>query len=174
VPVWKPGDEWQYRWQSPRGSGTFVWAVSREERMEGVTYYVVAAGTTREIYYRKTDFAYAMDKVNGQIELRHTPPSAYLPWPAWPAEKIQATYTRERPLERQTEQVTSTCESGPTEAVSVPAGTFQAVKIACRNSLTGSVTVEMWASLAVKNFVRQRTYFSYGTRERELVAFKLH
>ena len=174
VPVWKAGDEWQYRWQSPRGSGTYVLAVSREESLDGVAYYVVAAGTTRESYYRTSDFAYFMDKVNGQVELRHTPPSAYLPWPPWPDERIEGTYTSERPLDRRTDQVAVRCESGAPEAVSVPAGTFDAVKITGRNSLTGSVTVERWASVAVKNLVRQRTHLSYGIVERELVAFKLH
>jgi hypothetical protein len=174
VPVWKPGDEWQYRWQSPRGNGTFVWAVNREEIVDGVMYYVVAAGTTREIYYRKTDFAYSMEKVNGEIEVRHTPPSVRFPWPPWPGEKIEARYTRERPVARQSQQLTTLCESGPAEMVGVPAGSFEAVKITCRDGGTGAVTTETWVAVAVKNFVRQRTYFSYGVRERELIAFQLH
>ena len=80
-----------------------MWTVDREEIVDGATYYVVAAGTTREIYYRKTDFASSMEKVNGQIEVRHTPPSLRLPWPPWPGEKIEERYTRERPGARQSE-----------------------------------------------------------------------
>ncbi len=173
LPTWKAGDEWEYRWQSPRGKGTFVWAVKGEQDVDGVTYYVVAAGTAREIYYRKSDFAYFMDKLNGQVELRHTPATAYLPWPPWPGTKVEATYTRERPIERQTEQVTTVCESGPAESVTVPAGTFEAVKVTCHDGRSGAMTMEMWVSEAVKNFVRQRVYFSYGVRERELTRFKL-
>src|SRR5262249_7608705 len=29
APVWMIGDRWAFRWESPRGSGTFVWAVNR-------------------------------------------------------------------------------------------------------------------------------------------------
>jgi hypothetical protein len=52
-PVWKPGDEWVFRWESPRGKGTFAWTVNREEIIDGVEYYVVASGRQREMYWRK-------------------------------------------------------------------------------------------------------------------------
>ena len=58
--------------------------------------------------------------------------------------------------------------------VDVPAGSFETVKVTWRDGGTSAVTTETWAAVAVKNFVRQRTYFSYGVRERELVAFQLH
>ena len=171
--TWKPGDEWSYRWESPRGKGTFVWAVDREEVLDGTAFYVVKSGGTREIYYRKSDFAYYMDKVDGQVETRHTPPTAYFPWPPAPGAKVELRYTRERPLERQTEEMALACESGASEPVTVPAGTFDAVKVTCRNSRTNAVSVEMWLSPAVKHMVRERTHFSYGVRERELTSFTL-
>jgi hypothetical protein len=171
--TWKPGDEWSYRWESPRGKGTFVWAVDREEVLDGTAFYVVKSGGTREIYYRKSDFAYYMDKVDGQVETRHTPPTAYFPWPPAPGAKLELRYTRERPLERQTEEMALACESGASEPVTVPAGTFDAVKVTCRNSRTNAVSVEMWLSPAVKHMVRERTHFSYGVRERELTSFTL-
>ena len=34
-PVWKPGYEWGFRWESPQGKGTFVWTVNREEIVDG-------------------------------------------------------------------------------------------------------------------------------------------
>jgi hypothetical protein len=173
VPTWKPGDEWSYRWESPRGKGTFVWAVDREEVLDGTTFYVVKSGTTREIYYRKSDFAYYMDKVDGKVETRHTPPTAYGPWPPVGGAKVELSYTRERPLERQNEEVVLTCESSASESVTVPAGTFDAVKVTCRNSRTNAVTLERWLCPAVKQMVRERTYFSYGARERELIGLKL-
>jgi len=51
APVWKRGYEWAYRWQSPTGSGTFVWSVHRKETVGNVRAWVVRAGTTRKIYY---------------------------------------------------------------------------------------------------------------------------
>jgi hypothetical protein len=174
LPVWNPGDEWQYRWESPQGKGTFVWAVAtREEMIDGVPFYVVKSGTTREIYYRKTDFAYYMETVNGQVETRHTPPRAFFTWPLVPGAKVNATYTRERPLDRQTDEMALTCETAGVEPVTVPAGTFDAVKLTCRNSRTNAVVSEMWLSPAVKHMVRERTQLPNGVRERELIGFKI-
>lgn len=173
VPVWSPGDEWQYRWESPQGKGTFVWAVDREELVDGTPFYVVRSGTAREIYYRKSDLALYMDKVNGQVETRHTPPSVYFPWPPTAGARVDVSYTRERPRDRQTEEISLGCESGPLESVTVPAGTFDAVKITCHNRRTNTMSFEMWLSPAVKHMVRERSYFSYGVRERELIGLKL-
>jgi hypothetical protein len=35
------------------------------------------------------------------------------------------------------------------------------------------MSFEMWLSPAVKHMVRERSYFSYGVRERELIGLKL-
>ncbi len=56
APVWTLGDEWTYRWESPRGKGTYVWSVDREEIVDGIEHYVIRSGQ-REIYYRKSDLA---------------------------------------------------------------------------------------------------------------------
>jgi len=37
VPTWKPGYEWEYRWESPSGKGTYVWSVDREGKIDGVS-----------------------------------------------------------------------------------------------------------------------------------------
>jgi hypothetical protein len=172
MPSWKPGDEWAYRWESPQGKGTFVWSVDREEVLDGVTYYVVKAGA-RELFYRKTDFAFYIDRLNGQVETRHTPPAAFFTWPLVSGAKIEVRYTHERPLDRQSEEMVLTCETGAVESVTVPAGTFDAVKITCRNSRTNALVREWWLSSATKHYVRERAHFSYGVRERELIAVKL-
>lgn len=110
-----------------------------------------------------------MDKVNGQVKPRDTPPVTY--WSATPGAK-EVRYTRERPIDRQTQVMALTCESGASEPVTVPAGTFDAVKVTCRNSRTNAVSFEMWLSPAVKHMLRERTH-SYGVRERELTSFRL-
>lgn len=58
--------------------------------------------------------------------------------------------------------------------MTVQAGTFQAVKVACRDSRTNAPSLEVWLSPATKHIVRERTFFSYGVRERELTGLKLH
>src|SRR5215475_11809800 len=49
APIWRPGDEWAFRYESPTGSGTYVWSVDREEVLDGVPQYVIKTGT-REIF----------------------------------------------------------------------------------------------------------------------------
>ncbi len=85
TPTWTRGDEWSYRWSSPQGSGTYVWIVDREEVVDGVPFYVIKSGTARESYYRKDDRAFVMDKLNGQVETRNTPPATY--WSTSPGTK---------------------------------------------------------------------------------------
>jgi hypothetical protein len=41
VPIWKVGDQWTYRWESPRGSGTRVYEVTSEAIVKGIDCYVV-------------------------------------------------------------------------------------------------------------------------------------
>jgi len=150
--IWTPGDEWSYRWSSPQGSGTFVWVVDREEVVDSVPFYVIKSGTARETYYRKDDRAFFMDKINGQVELRNTPPVTY--WSASPGAK-EVRYTRERPIDRQTEEMALTCETGALEPLTVPAGTFDAVKVTCRNSRMNAISFELWLSRAVRHMVKE-------------------
>jgi hypothetical protein len=147
--------------------------MDREEVLNGVAYYVVKSGNTRELYYRKSDFAFYMDKANGQVETRHTPATAFFAWPLVSGAKTEVRYTYERPLERQTEEVVLTCETGAVESVTVPAGTFDAVRVTCRNGRTNALLREWWVSAATKHYVRERAHFSYGVRERELIGLKL-
>lgn len=70
APVWKPGYEWQYRWESSRGSGTFVWRVDRIDSADGVDYYVVKSGTRREIFFRRSDLAYLWTEILSSSRIR--------------------------------------------------------------------------------------------------------
>src|SRR5262245_35855853 len=175
IPVWRRGDEWSYRWESPQGKGTFVWAVDREEVKDGTAFYVIKASATRELYFRKSDLAYYMDTVNGQVENVHVPPSVLVRWPLEPGNTWDLRYTRERPLDRTAEEKEIRCESASgSESITVPAGTFETIKVTCRDMRTGSLAFEFWPSTTLKFWVRERTYLSTGgVRERELTAVKL-
>ena len=173
IPAWRRGDEWAFRTESPQYQGTFVWSVDREEAMNGEQYYVLKSGTTREIYFRKLDFAYLMDRVNGEVETRNNPPARWVPSPFVAGEKWEVKYTIERPRDRQTTEVVMACESVAEEQVTVPAGSFNALRVVCKNGRTGNLWSETWYAMAVKQMVREKLYFSSGLRTRELIAFKI-
>jgi len=170
-PVWKPGYEWGFRWESPRGKGTFVWTVTREEIVDGVAYYVVTAGRQREMYLRKADLAFSLEKVRGQVERRYVPPQQQYVWPLTPGKTWEDTFTAEFPLDRQTTEFARRCQVEAEETMTVPAGTFRAFKIVCRRP--GTIGLEVWYAPEVKQWIRERGPTDDGIRDRELISFKL-
>jgi hypothetical protein len=169
APVWRPGYEWEYRWESPQGKGTYVWSFAREETVDGTAFYVVSSGT-REIYWRKHDVAYYMDRVPGGVETRFSPIPG-VPWPLSSGHTWKWAFTRERPIARQTTEENLNCVVSE-ELVTVPAGTFNTLKIACRDERTGQVA-ENWYSPLVKQLVKETRVFDYGTRVRELIRYRV-
>jgi hypothetical protein len=153
-----------------------VWSVDRIEVVDGTEFYVVRSGRTREIYRRKSDLAYFMDKVEGVVEERQVlSTSTVIPWPLGLRKSWEYRATRERPKDRSTtEELYFICRTGDAEElVSVPAGQFGTVRILCNDGRTGSFRSETWYAPGVKHWVRERSQFSYGVRERELIAYKV-
>jgi hypothetical protein len=172
APVWKPGYEWAYRYESPAGNGTYVWAVNREETIDGVAHYVIKTGT-REIFYRKVDFAATRETVDGTVVLSTKPPRLQLVWPLEIGKTWEQTYVEERPAARQTLERTDAVTVEAEETVTVPAGTFKVLKVVYRNKKTGAIRYEAWYSLDLKQVVKLRENLETGLRVRELIAFKL-
>ena len=172
VPVWHVGDEWQYAYKSPSDSGTYVGSVNRVETLDGVEHYVVKAGT-RETFYRVSDLANSLERVDGVVVLRETPPRLVYAWPLVVGKSWDETHKQERPVERSTTDRNSTWTVGAEETVTVPAGTFRTLKITWRNRNNGAVVDDMWYAPDVKQWVKIREVLSNGIREREMVSFKL-
>ena len=173
APLIRPGSEWAYRWESPRGKGTFVWTLDREDTRDGDVFYVVRSGAGREIYWRKRDLAYYMDVVNGEVETRRSPPQEIVRWPLEVGLEWEQTFISERPKERQTNEMQAVCRIESQDTVTVPAGTFRAFKSVCRNKRNGQTMFEGWYSPEVGSVVRELSTFSYGVRERELIQYRL-
>ena len=172
APVWKPGFEWTFRWESPRGSGTFVWSVTREETVGGEHCYVVWSGPL-EIYWRTSDFASVLQKRLGRVELQYTPPRHNMMWPLSVGRSWEQLFVVERPLDRQTANRLWTWQVERTESVKVPAGTFDTWKIVVRDKWANSLVWEYWYSPDVRQIARSREVLSYGVETRELTKFKL-
>jgi hypothetical protein len=150
-----------------------VWTVDRVEAVEGIDYYVVRSGRSREIYWRKADYVLFMDKVDGAVELRQTPLTPWTMWPLTPGRSWTMHYRQERPVDRQTQDLTRACRADAEEDVTVPAGTFRTVKVTCNDAPTGRLLYEVWYAPRVRHWVRERTHFNYGVRERELLNYRV-
>jgi hypothetical protein len=172
APVWQVGDEWQYAYKSPTDSGTYVWSVNRVEMLDGVQHYVVKTGT-REIFYRVSDLASSLERVDGVVVSRETPSRLNFSFPLTVGKSWEQSHRQERPVDRQTTDHTSIWTIEAEETVTVIAGTFRTMKVTRRNKNTGALINEMWVAPDVKQFVKIREILSNGERERELVSFKL-
>jgi hypothetical protein len=172
VPVWTVGDEWEYAYKSPSDGGTYVWAVTRVEMLDGAQHYVVKSGT-REIFFRVSDLAIALERVDGVIVLREDPARLVYAWPLTVGKTWDQAHRQERPVDRQTTNRNSLYTVEADETVTVPAGTFRTLKITWRNKNTGSVLNEVWYCPSVKQWVKVREVLANGVRERELIGMKL-
>jgi hypothetical protein len=173
APTWEPGSQWTYWWESPRGSGTFVWIVDREQTIEGTIYYVVKSGPTREAYYRKADLAWRMDTVNGAVESKSTPAQLRFVWPLTSGAAWEQTITIERQQNPSTETRTRACQVAGEEAVTVAAGRFQTIRTVCRDKKTNEVIYQLWYAPDVRHWVKEWSRLPWGVQERELMAVKL-
>jgi hypothetical protein len=171
--AWTVGDEWSYRWESPAGTGTLVRTVIRFETVEGVDSVVLRSGR-REIFYRRSDGAHVLDKVDGGVVLRNVLPVALIAFPIRAGRPWVLDYRRERPEVRQSDDVLMDCRADPPAPVTVPAGTFSASHVTCAHRRTGVPAFEMWYAPEAGNNVKERAALSSGgSLVRELSAFKL-
>lgn len=171
APMWERGYEWKFRWSSPRGSGTFVWSVVGEEIVGGVPHYILKSGT-RDSYYTKDELAWATERVGGTVEERASPAWRQFTWPLEVGSEWETRYQWENPIERRTDDRLRRHKVEALETIAVPAGTFQAFHVVVKNQ-AGRLTSESWYSPEVKWIIKDKTYFSYGVRERELLEYKL-
>jgi len=179
VPTWTPGDRWTFLWDSPRSSGTFVWSVDREQEVDGTPHYVVVSRPigsqpAREFFYQKTDLAWRLEMVNGAVERKSEPPQQRYVWPlavggAW---EQTVAVTTGRGEKSTTETRARSCQVAGEETVTVAGGIFRTIKTTCRDQ-TNQVVSEWWYAPEVKHWVKEWTRFSWGVRERELMAVKL-
>jgi len=172
VPRWQVGDEWQYAYSSPSGSGTYVWAVDRVDVLDGVEHYVIKSGP-REIFYRVSDLASSLEKINGAVVARETPPRRQYDWPLTVGKSWEQSFQTERPAPRQPATNTFVWTVESEETVTVPAGTFRTLKIVWRTKSSNTLIHEVWYAPEAKQWVKIREVLSTGIRERELTAVKL-
>jgi hypothetical protein len=172
VPVWKRGYEWTYLWESPRGSGSFVWAVSRVETVDGLDCYVIKTGS-RELVWRAQDLAAVLQRNESALEMRYVPPRLTFAWPMSPGKTWEQQFTMERLQDRTTTNRLLTWKVEGKETVAVPAGSFPALKVVVRNKWNDSIAFEYWYSPEVRQLVRLRDRIPEGIETRVLAAFKL-
>jgi len=172
-PVWKVGNEWAYRYESPSGTGTFVWRLDRIETLANERHYVIRADT-REIFYRIADYGLTKETLDGKT-VREISPSTwrFVAFPLSVGLSWDMKYVEARPTE-QPENVERRCVAEGEEAVTVPAGTFATIRVVCNDSRNNSWVITVWYSPEVKHMVKDEYPVRTGGRgSRELLRFRL-
>jgi len=174
VPIaeWHIGDEWEFRTQSPGGGGTFVWVVDRVESLSGQEHYVVKSGA-REIYYRRDDFRFTREMLGGSL-VREVTPSIWslTTAPLSIGQSFAIRYHEVRAGQRPGEDLDRVWTVEGQETVVVPAGSFTAYRIVCKNARDDTWVRTVWYSPAVKHFVRDEVATPEGRRVRELLQYR--
>ncbi|MGH7322570.1 MAG: hypothetical protein ACRELA_23510 [Candidatus Rokuibacteriota bacterium] len=147
-PDWRPGDRWVYEWSSGRESGTKTVEVVEVREVNGIQYYIVRLGDVDHYYTRELHWAAAIR--DSTVEARMVPPH---PWFAWPLEVGRRWLHRGTWEDRgATRPANDTFAVVAAETVEVPAGTFQALKVARESSVQGHD--EYWYVPAVRSYAR--------------------
>jgi hypothetical protein len=132
-------------------------ALTTPEWRPGMPVWIVKNGPDRERVLRKEDLGYYEERRTGVVEARFVPPSLNWAWPLGPGKTWTQTYTREHPLDRTTNKVTASSQA-QSDRLTVPAGTFDAIKATCRNVKSGRTFADRWYVPAVKAMARNAIY----------------
>src|SRR5262245_9520262 len=148
-PTWKPGDRWTYAWTSGTERGQKTVEVREIRELNGVRYYVVR--NAEADHYWTLDLHWVGSVRNAKAEARMDPPE---PWYRWPLEigrqwEHRGEFAQADGKRRAVEDVFVVLG---TEAIQVPAGTFQGVRIT-RTGRAGD-TDEYWYVPEVRSYVR--------------------
>ena len=147
-PEWRPGNRWSYGWTSGKETGTRTVEVVETREIAGTSYYVVRVGELDHLY--TADLHWAGSVFGDRVESRISPPH---PWFEWPLEVGRRWTQRGTYEERGTKrQYTDTFSVVAAEAVDVPAGHFNALKVT-RQSSEGD-SDEYWYASEVGFHVR--------------------
>lgn len=148
APEWRPGDRWVYEWTSGSEKGAKTVEVIEIREVKGVHYYVVRLSDVDHYYTRELHWAAVVR--NSTVEARMVPPH---PWFVWPLTVGRRWVHRGTWEDRgATRSVNDTFTVVAAEAVDVPAGTFQAMKLARESSVQGSD--EYWYVSSVRSYAR--------------------
>lgn len=171
-PEWKVGYVWTYVRKRPGGEKKVVKEITREETFEGVPSYVVKI-EERENFYAKDGLSLSVTISGGKLLSKRHPPSQPLVWPLAVGAEWRNSFTWENFDLKSAETFDFHRVASNLDRVTVPAGTFDAIKIDTYESDSGLLRFEYWYSPKVKWFVKTRSYNAGGLEEEELINFKL-
>jgi hypothetical protein len=170
APQLSRGDRWVYRYERADDSGTMTEEIRGRETVEGIDCYVLGIGQNRQELLRTSDMALVEQREGGATNVRFRPPLEAFRWPLHTGLEWQQRTTLELVRDEATRNLLHECRVDAEEDVTVPAGTFRALRVKCRNQ---AAAMETWFAPAVRNVVRTRRPRRGAIEVRELIEYRL-
>lgn len=169
-PEWKVGQRWHYAWKSPARHGSLTREIRKEDELDGVAAYVVKVGNN-EAYYSKQTLGLLATVSKGKLISKRSSPLEYFSWPLESGKEWRDAFVLENLEQKTTRKFENLHVVAGLEDRSVPAGTFESVKIETYAPNGGVLLAERWYAPGVKWFVKIREYLQDGVHEEELTSF---
>jgi len=170
-PDWKVGNQWTYVETRPGFTTKITEEVVTETMVWGVPCFLVRIGDETHFYTKPTLSLIAIAK-DGNLTSRNSKPDRIFFWPLETGMEWQNSFIRRDFEKGFARRINYMMVAANSEQVTVPAGTFQAVKIQAYGYETGRLVAEYWYCHTVKWLVKSRTFRrNEGYIERELVRF---
>jgi len=148
APEWRPRDTWVYDWTSGDRIGTKTLEVLETRTVNNVPYHVVRLDDVDHYYTTALHWAAAIRE--GRVEARMVPAQPWFMWPLTASQRWEhrGTFEDRNGTSRFNDRFTAV----GMETVDVPAGRFQAMKVARQSD--GRDSDEYWYAADVRWYVR--------------------
>jgi hypothetical protein len=148
APEWRPRDTWVYDWTSGDRIGTKTLEVLETRTVNNVPYHVVRLDDVDHYYTTALHWAAAIRE--GRVEARMVPAQPWFMWPLTASQRWEHRGTFED--RNGTSHFNDRFTAVGMETVDVPAGRFQAMKVARQSG--GRDSDEYWYAADVRWYVR--------------------
>jgi len=170
-PEWKVGQRWHYAWKAPGRNGGVAREILKEDQVDDVATYVVKVGNN-EVYYSKQSLGLLATAAKGKLISKRNSPLEYFSWPLEGGKEWRDSFVLDNLEQKSSRKVENLHVVAGLEEISVPAGTFESIKIDTYAVNGGALLAEHWYAPGAKWFVKTRDYLQDGVRGEELTSFE--
>ena len=124
-----------------------------------------------EVYYSKQSLGLLATAAKGKLISKRSSPLEYFSWPLEGGKEWRDAFVLENLEQKSSRKSENLHVVAGLEEISVPAGTFESVKIDTYAVTGGALLLEHWYAPSAKWFVKIRDYVQDGVREEELTSF---
>jgi clan AA aspartic protease (TIGR02281 family) len=171
VAAWAVGDTWRFGWRGSTGAGSYESRVVRDETIDGVRHVVLDQEGRRLTLRADTAGLRTEHAVDRRLIARYSPAIGH-PWPL----RVGATWDLEADWQdgagRPGRRIFLRCAATEEARLTVPAGTFDTLRVVCQTR-AGMVVRETWWAAEPRTWIRERRVVGDAERVEELQSYSV-